>query len=633
MTRRLGTLLRRGLRHLVNGKANLARKAFRQAINEEPENREARLGLVGAMVYDFRGEKDLSEAMAVLEPILDTDDDGEAHVALGHVLTRSGNISAAVEAYRTALLKDPADPLKHLLVGHAYLHCGEMEHAKAEFQEALDLSPDYAPALLAMGLWAIESGDAAGASTYFKRVVEEDPGYTEAQFHLGRYYLFYTENLNRAILQFKKALLIRPDFSEARHCLGLAYQMVGDIDAAEREWRTVLATDPTHGPSLLALGELLAHFGDQDEAEHYLICAMDSGADPRRALTLLGWLYFQREDVEGARETWKALLEIEPGDAFIRYSLAQCYILQCMPRECVAVLEGAFEHPVPDRLLDDILETLTIAYSDIEPESVLESVNKLLRLVPGHPKLLLNRAIAENILGQYDRAQDTARMVISKDPTMPEGYWILSQSYRGAGILSRASHCIEKAHAMFPDNSLIIEELAEVRSGQGRWKEAVTLWETVSRIEPDDHTILAKLARAYRQMQDMAQSIRYWERFLAEEPHDSQGHALLAEAYLLAGDEQSSLRACERALRMDKGEGLALILKGVLAARNGRYREALGHVKDAWSKSRDLLLTYRYLFKNALGPEQISGLEEALRKSKHKKVFKEDLGVVLQATS
>ncbi|HET6203467.1 MAG TPA: tetratricopeptide repeat protein [Planctomycetota bacterium] len=56
------------------------------------------------------------------------------------------DLAARIEAFRSLLAQEPADPLLRMGLGLALLESGDAEGARAELAEAVRLKPDYAAA-------------------------------------------------------------------------------------------------------------------------------------------------------------------------------------------------------------------------------------------------------------------------------------------------------------------------------------------------------------------------------------------------------------------------------------------------------------------------------------------------------
>lgn len=139
---------------------------------------------------------------------------------------------------------------------------GAYEHAVKLLDEAITADPHYAPALAWRSYAAQMLTNAPGSigttsikdalpvvKDYADRALAEDPGSAEGLFALGGYYslLFNmgdTKMLDLTIDTLRKAVAIRPNFSQAENDLALHLQRKGDRTEAMKIIADVLQRDP-----------------------------------------------------------------------------------------------------------------------------------------------------------------------------------------------------------------------------------------------------------------------------------------------------------------------------------------------------------------------------------------------------
>lgn len=151
------------------------------------------------------------------------------------------------------------------------------------FQKATELDQDYAEALDLMGVSLASMGDTL-AQYYYKRLLELQPNNADVWYKLGIHYMNIDE-INRAIEAYTKATTINPKHADAYYNLGYiftvmvpdyrealtyyskslkakpennykahygrgyAFEMLGDVINAEKEYRKTLALLPIHKPA------------------------------------------------------------------------------------------------------------------------------------------------------------------------------------------------------------------------------------------------------------------------------------------------------------------------------------------------------------------------------------------------
>jgi len=93
-------------------------------------------------------------------------------------------------------------------------------------------------------------GDMEGAAAAFSRAVEENPRDLSSRYNLGRA-LMELRRPAEAERHFRVATELHPGYHEAWIGLGRAHAVQNDLDAAVRNWRRVISSDPPADPALI----------------------------------------------------------------------------------------------------------------------------------------------------------------------------------------------------------------------------------------------------------------------------------------------------------------------------------------------------------------------------------------------
>ena len=166
-------LLRRGQRFGKAQRFDLAEKAFRAAVNADPQNAEAlaNLGISLANVGRVR------EAEETLVKSLSMDDtNGVAHLSLGVVYDRQGRDQAAIDQYVAALRHDPDNAQARVYLGDANMRMGKAADAAGIYREALDRSRGSARMQYSLALADIKAGHFADARRVLEEALTANPG-------------------------------------------------------------------------------------------------------------------------------------------------------------------------------------------------------------------------------------------------------------------------------------------------------------------------------------------------------------------------------------------------------------------------------------------------------------------------
>lgn len=159
-------------------------------------------------------------------------------VLFANSLAETGRNDEAIEILKNQLAVIDYDPEAWNFLGGAYLNKKDYREAGIAFERALRLDPNYAVVINNMGTLRLtmflDTRDRASldkAIEHFRGAIRLDPGYASPYNGLGAA-LKLSGDLNGAILNWQKAVELKPDFRFALFNLGLAHMARGDKSKA-----------------------------------------------------------------------------------------------------------------------------------------------------------------------------------------------------------------------------------------------------------------------------------------------------------------------------------------------------------------------------------------------------------------
>jgi tetratricopeptide (TPR) repeat protein len=145
-----------------------------------------------------------------------TEKNAVAHLNLGTVLLKRGQIDEALTHYEEALRvhqstsrSDLVLALIHTNIGSALRQRGHVDEAISHFRRAIPLQPDYAEAHLNLGRALLEKNEVDEATTVLQHAVTLQPEHPEMLVSLGDA-LLRAQRRAEAIVQYEKALTAAP---------------------------------------------------------------------------------------------------------------------------------------------------------------------------------------------------------------------------------------------------------------------------------------------------------------------------------------------------------------------------------------------------------------------------------------
>jgi predicted Zn finger-like uncharacterized protein len=344
----------------AQGQYDAAIAHYKSALEKEPTDLDARFHLG----ITFRRMRKMDDASAEFDKVLAIDKDYPG-LALerGLLYEESGDIEKALLQFQSALSKAPEDPDLQLRVGAAYTASERPAEAIPMLRNVLAKRPTNAEAshYLGRALFLQGGTSAVEARRFLKRAVELDPN--KPEYHL---YMAWAANsmepadlgtakeeiekalaldklladgywqrgvLERkstqcesAIVDFKRALELRPTRNEAHAGLAECYEDKNDLGNAFVEWSKAVAKDDKQPFWRFRFGRVLLERGNVGEAVKHLAFAAteaDKALDHGEAKLRWHWdvqfsaaQAFQRSGkTSDAIERYKRFMDLSPSSS------------------------------------------------------------------------------------------------------------------------------------------------------------------------------------------------------------------------------------------------------------------------------------------------------------------------------
>jgi tetratricopeptide (TPR) repeat protein len=253
------------LHYLDMGKANLAKKALKLALEQHPRSTGLKLVQVEMLVYDDKleqAEKLLNELYAI-EPTNE-----EIYIQKANIYSKRDNHEKAVELLHIALeyTDDLADVYN--LIGMEYLFMDNLEMAKDSFIKCLEVDLEDQSALYNV-VYCFEFLDQnQEAIAYLTKYIDQNP-YSEIAWHqLGRLH-YGVKEYDNAIRAFDYATLIDDEFMGAFMERAKALERLKKYEEAIESYQRTIDLDDATSYALLRIGKCYEKLGNKVQALKY----------------------------------------------------------------------------------------------------------------------------------------------------------------------------------------------------------------------------------------------------------------------------------------------------------------------------------------------------------------------------
>jgi Flp pilus assembly protein TadD len=238
------------------------------------------------------------------------------------------------------------------LVGRGYLLQGpdSLTSAITAFLDAIQKNERLAVAYAGASEAYLNSYDATRDAESLKdaqikidEAIALDPLDPRSHVIRGRVYLTTSQH-GRAIVEFKRAIDIDPNVSDAQNYLATAYEADGAMEMAENEYRKVIALHPRYWSGYEDLGIFLYKHGRYHDAEQNFVVGSGYAPANRRAFANLAAVYEIQERFTAAEAELVKGLKLSP-DTLLYNNLGWIYIQEGKFEDAVNAMTEAVKLP------------------------------------------------------------------------------------------------------------------------------------------------------------------------------------------------------------------------------------------------------------------------------------------------
>lgn len=181
-------------------------------------------------------------------------DSSKYYVMLSDLYFAQHETDLTEEMLLKAISTDENNNEARLKLAELQFHTRQFEDCEKTLDEAVQRQPHNPKAYLIKAFMLKDMQDTVGYLRMLQLVIDQDPRETKAYLELG--YFYQQQNDPIAISYYQNGLKVDPKNVELHYNLGKMFQDMDKLEEAEQEYKTAIAIDSTHIPSLNNLGYL-----------------------------------------------------------------------------------------------------------------------------------------------------------------------------------------------------------------------------------------------------------------------------------------------------------------------------------------------------------------------------------------
>jgi tetratricopeptide (TPR) repeat protein len=506
------------------------------------------------------------------------------HFVNGDLYEQSGNLDAAVDEYRKALILDPTSAEIRRNLSEIYFQQQRYDEAAILRSEIEAKTTDD---FNFIGDCMRFTKDFENAAKFYARSLELDSTQYVTRIYYARILEFLGQN-DQAEKQYKAVVNYAPSKADALIDLAGFYLKLNKLDKGIETYSKAREADPQDVRPLIGMATVFLAKGDTLKADTlYMNVAEMNWDDSEVLVSLIPW-FLSTEDLDGAEKVGGRIAELMPNDllaqkrfAMILYgnekfakaeSLFTMIIDQGDKDAAVffymaRMKQESEDYPAAEQYFRkslNIADTVTEAWINLAivvdqqkryqdaidvmgqalmtiPEdsnaillytAILHGRNEhfdlaregYLRLLHSNPDdigLRFSLASADERLGNFEDAEKGFKWVLSKDSQNAMALNYLGYMYADKGVkLKESKELIEKALKIDPENGAYLDSYAWVLYKLGQYDEALVQMKKAVKTESEDPVVYDHQGDIYLALNQMELARECWSKALELKPED-----------------------------------------------------------------------------------------------------------------
>ena len=595
----------RGMAYYDKGQYQEALIEFKNVVQIDPKDADGHYRLALTFLK-IGGLQNLQAAFGELTKTVELDQTNQdAQIKLGEMYLLSQQPAKARERAEIVLASAPQNTQGLILHGQSLISEKEFEKGIAELKKAIELDPKHIPTYLTLAQAYMQMKNAASAEQALQQALAADPKSVEATAAMGDFRLL-TGKLDEAEGYYKAAIDLAPDRDAVYLKLGGFYQMTRKWNEAEATYQKLAAAKPKDENAQLILAEFYKHVGQPDKALTSFRQAIELNPSSVPARDRLIDQYLIMGKLNEAEQQVQAIYDKNKKDLTGRYFDARLRLARGKPDDAIEMLQGVIKdepqhagahyylglaygvkNDVP-QTRRELTEAVKLAPTMVDARTSLAG----LHLAEGSYDLAIEQAQAglrlngrnlqaATILGDaYLRKNDLAKAKLTFEaiakalPKEPLSRYRLGLIARNEKNDTAALSYFEEALAVDPNAIEPLDQIAAIKAGQGKAKEARDRVMKQLEMSPNNPVIYTLLGRLWQQAKDAGQAEAAYKKAMSLDPQLPLSYISLGELYLATGKQEQAAKEYEAALQKNPKLVGAHMILGMIHEQKKEYDKA-----------------------------------------------------------
>jgi tetratricopeptide (TPR) repeat protein len=528
-----------------------AEQQFHHAIDIDAKNPAPRAALVRVLMQE--NKKDQIEAF-LKQTKKDLPENSEGYRMLGDFYFATGDLDKATAEYGSLYSEHPKDALVKRNYVQLLILKNRLDEASKLNDEILKSSPHETDALIFRGQIQLRQNNFAGSVDSLQNALRNDPDNAVAHYQLGIAF-DQQHNETRAESEWRDAVRIRPDLTDAQRALAALELRRGDAEALQQSAQQIINAQP-QGPD----GYLLKCMAEtarqryseaQQDAEQAAQLAPQSPAP----YVQLANVQLAQKHYADAEKFYRQVLDKDPSSSDGLSGLLNTYVAQKDFNKAIAAAKSQIAKSPDNSNFYDLLGTALFNGKKDLPAAET-ALRKAIELDKNNTDALEKLGKVQVEAGSADQALALYQQSIKDNPREVRFYVLSGELYEARQNWDQAKAMYQQALSVSPDHPLASNNLAYVMLQTGGNVDlALSMAQSARRALPDWPNAADTLGWAYYQKGVYQSAIGQFQEALrlGEQhgvPDDAVVHYHLGCAYKKSNQNALARQQLEKALKL-----------------------------------------------------------------------------------
>jgi tetratricopeptide (TPR) repeat protein len=376
-----------------------------------------------------------------------------------------------------------------------------------------------------------------------------DPNKRKLEYLASGEKYFKSGKFQEAVVQFRNAIQIDPNYAESHYQLGRGYLAIRNPEAAFKEITQAVTLQPGHKEAQVQLAALLIARREFDKASAALQRVLEQDPNHVEAHAVLAQKYAATRDLPAAIGEMETAIRLAPARTEFYTALSIFHLSSGQAAKAEEVLKSAIA--ANPKSLDAVLSLAQFYYRT-------------------------QRKLAE--------AEAQARAGIALDPKSVFPRVLLGEILTSANRLPEAEQILLELRKIAPDNPTAYNALALFYESTGQKEKAVAELQARAAEKPKDFALRNRLVVDLIETNRLTEALALNDKALKDSPKDPQVYYSSGRIFLLQGNAQAAVAAFQKAVSLQPNAPMTHYLLGNAQAALGMNKQA----RESFSKALEL---------------------------------------------